>query len=337
MSVFTELSVADVGQWLENYSLGTLRTLTGIAEGVQNSNFFLDTSGGQYVLTIFEQLPEEQLPFFLGLLAHLSARGIPCPAPIVDRQGSLSRRLGDKPAVIVSRLRGHSLVAPTTVHCAAIGRLLARLHRAAADFPAPLAHARDTVWCAATAAQLVEHLPAADAEILAAEIVFQQRKRPDDLPRGVIHADLFRDNVLFDGQSISGVLDFYFAGVDDLLFDLAVTVNDWCADVSGELDMPRCRALLAAYQAERPLQPAESAAWLTMLRAAALRFWLSRLQDHYLPRQGDLVVKRDPDAYRRLLQKHIAASGNGQRLWPQPNDAWSLAATDNEFSFRARQ
>ncbi len=332
MSVFTELSVAEVGEWLENYSLGTLFALTGIAEGVQNSNFFLDTSCGQYVLTVFEQVQEDQLPFYLALLAHLADRGIPCPTPIVNRHGSLTGRLCGKPAAIVSRLVGRSLIVPTRMHCAAIGRLLARLHRAAADFPVPLAHARDTGWCTDTAAQLVEHLPVAEADLLASEIVFQQCCRPDDLPRGVIHADLFRDNVLFDGQEVSGVLDFYFAGVDDLLFDLAVTVNDWCADSSGQFDAQRCRALLSAYQDERRLLPAEIAAWPIMLRAAALRFWLSRLQDHFLPRCGDLVVRRDPDVYRRLLQKHIAAAENGCLPWPEQNDVWPMSAMDNGFA-----
>ncbi|HNH24889.1 MAG TPA: phosphotransferase, partial [Accumulibacter sp.] len=163
MSVFTEISAVEVGHWLEKYTLGALRALTGIAEGVQNSNFFLDTTRGRYVLTVFEQSPEETLPFHLALLAHLAGRGIPCPQPIADRHGLLLSRLQGKPAAIVSRLPGDSLVAPAAAHCAAIGRLLARLHRAGADFPVPLAHARDTGWCADVAERLLAHLSPSDA------------------------------------------------------------------------------------------------------------------------------------------------------------------------------
>ncbi len=335
MSVFTELSMAEVGLWLRNYSLGTLHALTGIAEGVQNSNFFLDTSGGQYVLTVFEQVPEDQLPFYLGLLAHLAERGLPCPMPIRDRHAALSSRLGGKPAAIVSRLYGRSPITPTLAQCAAMGRLLARLHQATADFPTPRAHARDACWCSDTAAQLVAYLSVADADLLTGEIVFQQRYRPHDLPRGVIHADLFRDNVLFEGEQISGVLDFYFAGVDDLLFDLAVTVNDWCAVPSGQLDASRCRAFLSAYHAGRHVLPAEIEVWPIMLRAAALRFWLSRLQDEHLPRHGELVIRRDPEVYRRLLQEHIAAAESGHLLWPKIDAVG--ATSDCRFSACATQ
>ncbi|MBL8397921.1 MAG: homoserine kinase [Candidatus Accumulibacter sp.] len=335
MSVFTGLSATEVGHWLENYSLGALRTLTGIAEGVQNSNFLLDTTHGEYVLTVFEQLPVEELPFFLELLAHLASRGIPCPQPIANRHGSLLSRLQGKPAAIVSRLRGHSVITPTLVHCAAIGGLLARLHRAAADFPTPLAHVRDTAWCVSVAERLIDHLPPTDADLLDQEIAYQQRHRPSDLPRGVIHADLFRDNVLFEGWQLSGVLDFYFAGVEDLLFDLAVAVNDWCIESTGRLDAARCLALLGAYHDERPLLSAERAAWPTLLRAAALRFWLSRLQDHYRPRHGELVVRRDPEVYRRLLQSHITSAEHGDlylgtwvddRCWPTSDDSPTACA-----------
>lgn len=311
MSVFTPLATGQAAAWLEDYALGRLQGLAGIAEGVQNSNFFLGTTRGQYVLTLFEQVPRAQLPFFTRLMAHLAALGIPCPAPVANRRGEYVGQLAGRPAVIVSRLAGASASRPTPAQCAAIGDMLANLHLAAQSCPPPLlAHARDTAWCASGAARLAPCLAAGDAALLDDEVRHQQTGRPSALPRGVIHADLFRDNVLFLGDRVSGLLDFYFAGVDDLLFDLAVTVNDWCSTAGGELDAARGNALLAAYHRRRPLLAAEQAAWPTLLRAAALRFWVSRLLDRHLPRPGDLVTQRDPDAYRTiLLARRAPAAG----------------------------
>jgi homoserine kinase type II len=307
MSVFTQLTTAQAAAWLEAYALGNLETLTGIAEGVQNSNFFLSTSTGEYVLTLFEEVTPEQAPFHIQLLAHLAAQGLPCPAPVANRRGELLGTLGDKPAVIVSRLAGHSEDRPNLAQCAAVGGLLAALHLAARSFPAPQRHQRDIDWCTKVAVEIESCLAEDEARLLRDELRQQRALRPDDLPCGLIHADLFRDNVLFSGDRVSGVLDFYFAGVDDLLFDLAVTVNDWCLTADAALDSERCAALLGAYHAQRPLLPAEQEAWPTLLRAAALRFWVSRLQDYHLPRAGDLVVQRDPDAYRSILLARIAS------------------------------
>lgn len=301
MSVFTALSSEAAAAWLEGYALGTLESLEGIAEGVQNSNFFLGTTRGAYVLTLFEQVARDEIPFFLALMAYLAGKGIPCPAPFANRRNAQLTDLDGKPAAILSRLPGRSQSAPSLAQCAAIGELLADLHRAARAYPGAPAHRRDTAWCATVAAAIEPLLAADDALLLRDELRHQRTCRPGDLPRGVIHADLFRDNVLFLGERVSGVLDFYFAGVDDLLFDLAVTVNDWCSMADAGIDEARCLALLAAYEARRPLEERERAAWPTMLRAAALRFWVSRLHDHHLPRPGALVVPRDPARYRSIL------------------------------------
>lgn len=312
MSVFTHLDVAQASAWLEDYALGTLESLQGIAEGVQNSNFYLNTTRGQYVLTIFEQVPRKQIPFHIRLMAHLAERGIPCPAPVANCRNEYLGHLNGKPAVLVSRLAGRSESFPSQAQCAAIGAILADLHIAARSCPAPFAHHRDTAWCTRVAAQVEPYLNAEDAGLLRDEVCHQQRHRPAGMPRGVIHADLFRDNVLFVGERVSGLLDFYFAGVDDLLFDLAVTVNDWCGAAGGNLDPERSAALCAAYSRRRPLLASEQVAWPTMLRAAALRFWISRLHDHHLPRPGSLVVRRDPDAYRAILLAHRAIdNGSG--------------------------
>lgn len=311
MSVFTPLTTEQLTLWLKRYSLGSLEHFEGIAEGVQNSNFFLDTSHGHYVLTIFEKLTRSELPFFVNLMAHLARHSIPCPAPLANRDNELIGEIKGKPALVVTRLAGCSALTPGVAQCAAVGAMLADLHIAAQSCGGRQAHQLGAVWCRETAAQLHASLSEEDDLLLREELRHQAQHRPGDLPRGIIHADLFRNNVLFEGELISGLLDFYFAGVDDFLFDLAVTVNDWCAQADGELDAPRTGALLAAYHANRPLTAGERAAWPTLLRAAALRFWLSRLQDFHRPRSGDLVVRRDPDEYRNILRARIAA---GSRL-----------------------
>lgn len=309
MSVFTPVSPDQLALWLQGFELGELRALDGIAEGVQNSNFFVETSRGRYVLTLFERIDEALLPFYTQLMAHLAAHGIPCPAPLPARDGSLLGTLNGRPAALFSRLAGRSVSAPTRGQCAAAGRALARLHLAGAAFPAP-PHPRGGAWVEATVDRLRPLLKAEDAELLGAELSFQRQCR-SALPQGVIHADLFRDNVLFadDGRSdrIGGILDFYFAGRGDLLFDLAITVNDWCGDDdTAVLNTDKTRMLLAAYHAVRPLTEAELAAWPCQLRAAALRFWVSRLEDFHCPRPGETVTVRDPDAYRDILCQRIA-------------------------------
>lgn len=310
MSVFTPVSAEQLAAWLKRYSLGALHGCAGISEGVQNSNFFLDTAHGRYVLTLFEQLARYELPFYVNLMAHLARHGIPCPAPIAARDNDYLGELQGKPALIVTRLSGRSAQHPSVAQCAALGAMLAEMHLAAQSYGGRQAHLRGPAWGRETAALVLPFLDEADAALLREELRYQGQHRPGELPRGVIHADLFRDNVLFDedgaGARISGLLDFYFAGVDDLLFDLAVIANDWCAAPDGSLDPERTQALLGAYHAVRALTVGERTAWPAMLRAAALRFWLSRLQDAHSPRPGSLVLQRDPDEYRAILRSRIA-------------------------------
>ena len=304
MSVYTTVGPAELAAWLERFppGVGPLLDYSPIAAGLQNSNYFVATSGGRWVLTLFERLDGPAIDFYLGLMAHLAARGFPCPQPQADRQGQLHAPLAGRPATLVNRLPGHCLEQAGVDHCQAIGAALARMHRAAADFVAP-PHPRDVAWRQATAARLQPLLPAADRQLLEAELAFQAGQDFSDLPRGVIHADLFRDNVLWhpDG-SLSGFLDFYFAGHGEWLFDLAVVANDWCADGAAEA------ALLAGYAAERPLGAAEKAAWPAQRRAAALRFWLSRLEDQYFPRPGEVVTVKDP-AYFAAMLARLARGG----------------------------
>ena len=269
------------------------------------------------MLTLFERLPAAELPFYLELMAHLARHGIPCPAPIADLGDRYLSTLNGKPAALVTRLAGASIERPGSAQCAELGALLARMHLAARSFGGYLENPRGPKWWRLAAREVAPFLEKSELEFLDSEIAHQSRQRFPDLPRGAVHADLFRDNALFDAGRLSGVIDFYFAGIDCFLFDIAVCVNDWClADPGADrrLDEPRAAALLGAYHALRPLDARERAAWPVMLRAAALRFWLSRLYDKHLPRPGELVRVHDPEHFRDILAQRAAA---GARLpWP---------------------
>ena len=301
MSVFTPVSEADLAQWLRNYSLGELKACEPIEAGIENTNYFVTTTQGRYVLTLFERLPAEELPFYLQLMAHLARHGIPCPAPIADLSDRYLGVLNGKPAALVTRLPGRSLEDPHPAHCAELGALLARMHLAGRSYSAFLENPRGPKWWRLAAREVAPFLDDAKRKLLETELAFQAEQRFPDLPRGPVHADLFRDNTLWEDGRISGVVDFYFAGVDCFLYDVAVCANDWCLDGAG-LQAERLRAFLGAYNAVRPFTAHERSAWLAMLRAAALRFWLSRLYDLYLPRPGMLVHAHDPEQFRRILE-----------------------------------
>jgi homoserine kinase type II len=239
-------------------------------------------------------------------MAHLAGRAIPCPQPIADRQGRAFSMLCGKPATLVTRLPGRDVEYPNAMQCAAVGAMLARMHAAAADYPDSMPNPRGLAWWRAAALEVLPHMPAAEAQLLQAELEHQSRARHRELPQGAIHADLFRDNVLFEADAVGGVIDFYFACTDRLLFDVAVAVNDWCIEPDGTLEPARARALLAAYQEVRPFSAAERHAWPDLLRAGALRFWVSRLFDFHCPRPGELTFAKDPAHFRRILQARIA-------------------------------
>ncbi|HYM28092.1 MAG TPA: homoserine kinase [Steroidobacteraceae bacterium] len=309
MSVFTPVSESQLAAWLKNYSVGTLAALEPIAAGIENTNYFVTTTQGRYVLTLFERLPAAELPFYLELMAHLARHGIPCPAPIADLNDRFLSSLNDKPAALVTRLAGASVENPGTADCVELGALLARMHLAARSYGGYLENPRGPKWWRVAAREVRSFLDPARAALLDSELSFQSQHRFADLPRGAVHADLFRDNAVFEGGRISGVFDFYFAGIDCFAFDLAVCVNDWCLVDPGRdrrLDERRTQALLGAYHAIRPLQSPERDAWPAMLRAAALRFWLSRLHDKHLPRPGELVKVHDPEQFRDILALRAA-------------------------------
>jgi len=259
------------------------------------------------VLTLFERLPADELPFYLDLMAHLARHGIPCPAPIADLSDQYLGSLNGKPAALVTRLPGRSVEHPEATHCAELGALLARMHLAGRSYGAYLENPRGPKWWRFAAREVKGFLEKSLQDLLERELAFQAEHRFPDLPRGPVHADLFRDNALFERGRLSAVFDFYFAGVDCLLYDLAVCANDWCLTKDFGLEAGRAGALLSAYHALRPLTALERDAWPAMLRAAALRFWLSRLHDFHLPRPGMLVHAHDPEHFRRVLESRVAA------------------------------
>lgn len=305
MSVFTVVSDPDIQRWLEGFAVGRLVELRGIEAGVQNSNYFLTTTLGRYVLTLFESVPRVELPFYLNLMAHLSRHGLPVPAPIASRDNDYLARLAGRPAVMVTRLAGRSVDTPSIDQCERLGAMLAGLHLAGVSYGRRQDNPRGPLWRDQVAAQVMPFLAADARALLTSECNAQRTLDQASLPRGTIHADLFRDNVLWDEDRIGGVLDFYFACTDALLLDVAIAVNDWCGEADGGLDPARAEALLRAYHADRPFEDAEREAWPLMLRRAALRFWLSRLHDFHCPRAGQLVTVKDPDAFRTILRQRI--------------------------------
>ena len=311
MAVFTPVTLDDLSQWIKQFPLGKALALKGIASGIENSNFFLTTERGEYVLTIFENLSFEQLPFYVQLMRHLAERGIPVPAPVANEAGELVVALHGKPAAIVSKLDGSSQMDPQPVHCAEVGTILAKMHLAGRDFPLRQPNLRGLDWWVETVPKVLPFLDAGTAALLQSELAFQRDFAAGttyaELERGPVHADLFRNNVMFVGERLSGCFDFYFAGWDTWMFDLAVTVNDWCIDLdTGRLDDARVIALTRAYHAVRPFTDADHAAWLPMLRAAALRFWLSRLYDYHRPREAEMLTPHDPTHLERVLRERIA-------------------------------
>lgn len=318
MAVYTEVPGPEARRLLQSLSLGELLDLRGIEGGIENTNYFLTTSTGEWVLTLFERLSHAQLPFYLHLMQHLAEAGIPVPLPQAKRRGApvgpgeddiLHTVLG-KPAAVVNRLPGHSVLAPGPRHCEQVGAMLARAHLAARSYPRHQDNLRGLPWWNQTVPVVVPHVTQAQAELLQIELALQNRVAQGAdcaaLPRGPVHADLFRDNVMFDGPpeapSLTGFFDWYFAGVDSWLFDLCVVLNDWALDSqAGQVLEDNHQALLAAYQSVRPLQPAEQRLLPAMLRAAALRFWLSRLWDYHLPRDASLLTPRDPTQFETVV------------------------------------
>ena len=309
MSVYTRVSQSELEEFLREYDVGTLTHYEGISAGIENTNYFVTTTHNgevrRFVLTLFERLNYAELPYFLQLMAHLAAAGIPTAAPIQLRNSTFLTQLNGKPAALVARLTGKAVEQPNAFQCAQVGALLAQLHLAGGSFTGLRANCTGASWrqeCAsAVRAKLSPDEQLLLDTVLAQGASLSAQVAKGVLPQGIIHADLFRDNALFTGETLTGVIDFYYACNDALLYDVAVTVNDWCRNADGTHEVAKRDALLAAYQAVRTFTPAEQAAWPEMLRMAALRFWLSRLYDWHFPRAGELTYRKDPNEFKQLL------------------------------------
>ncbi len=321
MAVYTEVSHQEASVLLRQLGLGELQSMQGCSGGIENTNYFVSTELNaqrhDYVLTLFERLTFEQLPFYLRLMKHLAERGIAVPNPAANAQGELVFELKGKPTAVVNRLRGKSELNPTSLHCAAVGAALARMHLAGADFALSQPNLRGLNWWNETVPVVLQYLTPVQASLINTELAQQnqiaQSAAYAALPRGPIHADLFRDNVMFDtvdgAPQLSGFFDFYFAGNDTWLFDLAVTLNDWCINLStGADDTARVQSFINAYHAVRPLSAGERELLPAMRRAGALRFWISRLWDYYLPREASVLQAHDPSHFERVLRQHVSAA-----------------------------
>ena len=310
MAVYTEVTADQAQTLAHELQIGDVQSLQGIQGGIENTNYFLTTDQGEYVLTLFERLSQEQLPFYLYLMKHLATQGIPVPDPVADRQGDIVLTVQGKPAAVVNRLRGGSELSPQPEHCRTVGATLARMHVVGRSFEREQPNLRGLPWWSETTPVVMPYLTPDQANLLQSELALQVHVATDSLyaalPRGPIHADLFRDNVMFEGSELTGFFDFYFAGVDSWLFDLAVCLNDWCIELdTGAFDAARVQAFLDAYQSVRALEYAERQLLNPMLRAAALRFWISRLWDYHLPREANLLKAHDPEHFERVLQQRI--------------------------------
>jgi homoserine kinase type II len=311
MAVYTEVSFDEAADFLQALDLGQLQSFKACAGGIENTNYFADTDQGEYVLTLFERLSFEQLPFYLQLMKHLAGRNIPVPDPEPDKNGNILHRLNGKPAAVVNKLSGQSELAPGLAHCKRVGEMLARMHLAGKNYKLHQPNLRGLAWWNATLPALLPHVSAAQRSLLLSELAYQNHIAASaaykSLPTGVVHGDLFRDNVMFDGGELTGIFDFYFAGCDTLLYDVGVCLNDWCIDLTtGQHDAVRADVFLTAYQAARPFTAQERTLLPAMARAGALRFWISRLWDFYLPREASLLKAHDPAHFEQVLRQRAA-------------------------------
>ncbi|MCB1473733.1 MAG: homoserine kinase [Rhodobiaceae bacterium] len=316
MAVYTDVSDEEIASFVAAYDIGALLSCKGIAEGVENTNYMLHTEGGQFILTLYEKrVDEADLPYFLGLMEHLARGGITCPQPVHGRDGAVLRRLAGRPAALIEFLEGMSVRRPRMDHCRALGAMLARLHLAGVDYPGHRTNAlsvagwRQIFEAARDSADGVA--PGLAAE-MAGELDQFERHWPTGLPEGVIHADLFPDNVFFIGERLSGLIDFYFACNDAFAYDVAICLNAWCFEADLSFNVTKARALMTGYAGVRPFSEAEIAALPILARGAAMRFLVTRLYDWLNTPAGALVRPKDPVEYLRRLRFHRSVTSAAQ-------------------------
>ncbi|MDO4998048.1 MAG: homoserine kinase [Neisseria sp.] len=301
MSVYTSVSDDEMRAFLEDYDLGEFVSLQGIAQGVTNSNYFVNTKSGRFVLTIFEVLTQAELPFFLLLKQHFSKNGVACPAPIARKDGRFDSTLVGKPACLVSCLTGADTAMPSAVQCFNTGAMLAKMHLVGQSFELSMDNPRYDAWWTESTQKLLPVLDTDDANLLRDEIAFLAAHPDSDLPKGIIHADLFKDNVLLNGEQVAGFIDFYYACRGNFMYDLAIAVNDWARLANNTLNQELADAFVQGYESVRVIEAAEKAYYPIARRAACVRFWVSRLLDFHFPQEGEMTFIKDPNAFRDLL------------------------------------
>ena len=305
MSVYTSVNIKELKIWLQDYAFDDLTDYQGIKSGITNTNYFLMTVHDRFVLTLFEKNTIEDLPYFVDLMSHLATHSFLCPKPILKKNGTALSILKNKPALIVTCLKGKEATNPEVNHCKAVGKSLAELHVKSANFVAQHQNTRDLGWIKKTAETLFNELPQDESKLLREEILYQE-KQNYKLPKSTIHGDLFKDNVLFLNNEVSGFIDFYYACTDYLILDVAIAVNDWCVNSDGSFDESRLNAFLDAYKKIRSFNDNEDRAWNDVLRLASLRFWVSRLNDFYHAEEGELTFIKDPNHFKKILKKRIS-------------------------------
>jgi homoserine kinase type II len=305
MSVYTSVNIKELKIWLQDYAFDNLTDYQGIKSGITNTNYFLMTAHDRFVLTLFEKNTIEDLPYFVDLMSHLATHSFLCPKPILKKNGIALSILKNKPALIVTCLKGKEVTNPEVNHCKAVGKSLAELHVKSANFVAQHQNTRDLSWIKKTAETLFNELPQDESKLLREEILYQE-KQNYKLPKSTIHGDLFKDNVLFLNDEVSGFIDFYYACTDYLILDVAIAVNDWCVNSDGSFDESRLNAFLDAYKKIRSFNDNEDRAWNDVLRLASLRFWVSRLNDFYHAEEGELTFIKDPNHFKKILKKRIS-------------------------------
>lgn len=317
MSVYTVVVESQLIDFLKNYDVGVLESFEGISAGIENTNYFVNTvKDGErqsFVLTIFEHHSFDELPYFLNIMAFMAEHNIPTAHPMPTKTNSYLTELCGKPASLVERLKGGGVETPSMVQCGVMGGQLAAFHLAGLEYDQFRANDRDLDWMQRTYESIKHHLDAEESILIQTELAFQNTVDWAHCPKGVTHADLFCDNALFDGDKLSGIIDLYYACHSSFLYDLAVMVNDWCRTHCAtpkeiQFDEAKINTLLAAYQKRRPLTEVEQSVWPAALRLAALRFFLSRLQDKHIPREGEMTQIKDPDVFKQILILHKEAS-----------------------------
>jgi len=301
MSVYTSVTADQLKVFLNNYHIGDLKAFRGIAEGVENTNYRVTSTAGEYILTLFEHFTHEQIPYYLSLLTHLHKDGVPCPRAIVMENGTQLGTINNRPAVLFTFLQGKSALYPNLIELEALGRVMAQMHLSLEKFDNFNDHKQPHQTAIESLKPFLKSLHPDEARLYQNELKHQQGIPSEHLPMGLIHGDLFKDNCLIDNGDISGVLDFYSASIEAYIFDIAIAASDWCRDEENKLNKNKMNILLKGYQSTRKLEDIELALWPKMLRLAAFRFWCSRLVDQFQPRDSELNVKKDPADYKHLL------------------------------------